>query len=81
MIKLFHKYKCRHCGKPYIIIHGHGFNSYLPVEVEIDTEIDSIEKIFDKNLHKSHLINCPKLQAQWETVKKEIARQQQKIKI
>jgi len=76
MIKLNHPYRCRHCGKSYVIIKGHGFNSYLPVELINNDEMNDLE--FDKNKHKSHLLNCPKLQAQWESVKQMIAEQERK---
>ncbi len=71
MIKLNQPYKCRHCGKPYVILLGYGkFKSYLPVEIINETEI--FDYSFDKHKHVSHLKNCPQLQAQWEDVKEKL---------
>jgi len=74
IIKLNHPYKCRHCKKPYVILQGYSIKSYLPVELITGDEVNDIE--FDKHKHKSHLLNCPKLQAQWEEVKRIIIEQE-----
>lgn len=70
MVKLNHPYKCRHCGKAYAIVQGYRINSFLPVEIINGDEVNDLE--FDKEKHISHLINCLKLQGQWEAVKKTI---------
>ena len=62
-------YRCRHCGKPYVILSGYGkFGSYLPVDIINGTEKN--DATFDKDKHVSHLTQCPELQKQWEEVKK-----------
>lgn len=78
MIKLNQPYKCRHCGTPYIILQGFREWSFVPVELITGNEI--YDKEFDKHKHKSHLINCVKLQQQWEDVKKQIYEQENKHK-
>lgn len=79
MIKLNQPYKCRHCGKKYIIICGYGNGSFLPVELITGKEIN--DGLFDKSKHHSHLLDCPGLQAQWEDVKKRINRQSKPLKV
>lgn len=56
-----------------MIVRGYSKNAYLPIEVDPNYELDT--QYFDKNKHKSHLLNCRETQLQWEDVKKEIARQ------
>lgn len=71
MIYLNQPYRCTHCGKIFVVIHGAKlFNSFLPVDVITGKEIYDTE--FDKMKHSSHLLNCPQLQARWESVKKKI---------
>jgi hypothetical protein len=67
-IQLFHPYRCRHCGTQYVILPGITNKSFLPVEVITGKEKDS--GAYNKDEHKSHLLKCSKLQAQWESVKK-----------
>lgn len=74
IIKLNHPYRCRHCKKPYVILSGYGYKSYLPVELITGDEVNDTK--FDKHKHNSHLLNCPKLQAQWEDVKNTIYEQE-----
>jgi|GEM_PF-2323072 hypothetical protein len=73
LIKLYHPYKCKHCSKTYAIVPGKFWDSLLPVEILNGTEQNDGE--FDKERHTSHLLNCPKLQAQWENVKRMILEQ------
>ena len=87
MIKFNQPYKCKHCGKVYIILQGYYPWSFLPVELnaeQLKTPSPPLRQrseasgegergwAFDKTKHISHLKNCPKLQAQWEDVKKQI---------
>jgi hypothetical protein len=74
MIQLNHPYKCRHCKTVYVVLRGHGWFGYLPVEVITGTE--QFDPEFDKEKHKSHLLNCPPLQQQWMTIRKIIAKQE-----
>lgn len=67
MIYLNTPYKCRHCETVYAILHGSGYGSFLPVEIINGKEHYDGE--FDKTKHVSHLLNCPKLQEQWNDVK------------
>jgi hypothetical protein len=73
IIKLNHPYKCRHCGRPYVILQGYFRWSFLPVELITGEEINDAE--FDSKKHRSHLLDCPQLQAQWESVKKMMNKQ------
>lgn len=59
-----------------MIVRGYSYESYLPIEVDKNYELDT--QYFDKNKHKSHLLNCKETQLQWEEVKKEIARQEKR---
>lgn len=68
MIKLNHPYRCRHCGITYAVLQGRYAWSFLPVE--IINGVEHLDAEFDSAKHTSHLLNCPKLQAQWEQIKK-----------
>ncbi len=74
MLKLNYPYKCPYCGKPIAIIKGYGWFSWLPVEIINGDEYKDSE--FDKRKHKSHLLNCWKLQSKWESVKKKIVEEE-----
>ena len=78
MIKLNCPYKCRHCGKPYVILQGARDWSYLPVDLITGDEKYDTE--FDKHKHISHLLSCKGLQEQWESVKKQINIQESNTK-
>ena len=56
------------------MLKGHGWYGYLPVEVITGKE--QFDHEFDKEKHKSHLLNCPQLQQQWMTIRKIIAKQE-----
>jgi hypothetical protein len=74
MIILNHPYNCRYCKTVYVVLKGHGWFGYLPVEVINGTERN--DPGFDKEKHKSHLLNCPPLQQQWMSIRKIIAKQE-----
>lgn len=59
-----------------VVLKGHGWFGYLPVEVINGSEKDDYE--FDKGKHKSHLVNCKDLQQQWNGIKKRIIDQEKK---
>lgn len=59
-----------------MIVRGYSKDSYLPIEVDPDYNLDT--QYFDKNKHKSHLLNCEEVKNQWEEVKKEIAQQEKR---
>ena len=76
LTKLNHPYKCKYCGKPYVILQGFYPWSFLPIELKTGNEIN--DKEFDKRKHVSHLLNCPELQAKWEQAKKKIQKDLEK---
>ena len=78
MIKLNVPYKCTFCKRTFFVLLGNGkFKSYLPVEIINGTEIN--DTIYDKDKgHKSHLLSCPGLQKQWEVIKAQIDKQENK---
>jgi len=74
MIKLNTPYNCPYCPKVFVVLQGNGmFNSYLPVEVINGTEMN--DRQFDLQKHRSHLLNCKELQAEWGSIKKRIDKQ------
>ena len=77
MIRLNHPYTCPCCQTVIVVLKGHGWDGYLPVEVINGTEINDFE--FDKEKHKSHLPNCKPLQQQWNGIKKKIIYQEKRI--
>jgi hypothetical protein len=76
LIRLNHPYTCPCCPAVIVVLKGHGWDGYLPAEVINGTEINDRE--FDHEKHKSHLINCKKLQLQWNGIKKRIIDQEKK---
>ena len=74
MIRLNTPYKCPKCKTVFVVLQGNGmYNSYLPVELINGTEMN--DRTFEVGKHKSHLLNCPELQAEWEGIKKKIDKQ------
>lgn len=70
MIHLNQIYSCPHCKTQITVLQGRFSHSFLPVEIINGTEMNDPE--YDKDKHKSHLLNCPQLQAQWGSIKKKI---------
>lgn len=54
---------CGHCGKQLFIMWTVK-NRVLPVEVEPGRQYNSTD-LYDKEVHKSHLLNCVPLQQNW----------------
>ncbi len=65
--KLYTGYLCKHCKQGFVIVKSQGrFEvTYLPINYKIG---DEIPDYFDKQLHRSHLLDCPKLAEQWGLV-------------
>jgi hypothetical protein len=80
--KLNTPYHCPFCKKTFVVVIGAGrFKSYLPIEIITGNEI--YDSVYDKDKgHKSHLLNCLKLQENWENIKEKLDKQlNQKLKI
>ena len=70
--KLYTGYCCKHCKKGFIILKSIGkWNqiTYLPINFNPG---DNIPEFFDKEKHRSHLLDCPELAKQWEQIQKDI---------
>ena len=76
MIHLNQIYSCPHCKTQIAVLQGRFSFSFLPVEIINGTEVNDGE--YDKEKHKSHLLNCPQLQSEWPGVKKKILQQMKK---
>jgi len=66
---LYRKYRCPYCKRDIVILPGYSQYSILPVDVITEKEIYDI--LYDKDVHKSHLLSCPDMQAIWEEKKRE----------
>lgn len=75
--KLFKPYKCRHCGKAYVILVGRCDYRYVPVNYE--KGFDFSVKHFDKTKHTSHFLSCPALAEQWGEITKAINKEEQRL--
>ena len=77
MIHLNHPYKCRHCGEPYVILQSWKTWRFIPVNYYEGFNLDTLA--YDKEIHTSHFLSCPKLAEQWEQVTKQINKEREMI--
>ena len=70
-IQLNHKYRCTHIEKDFVVVRsGRANSSYLPVTFE-SYEV-APDLYFNKDKHKSHLLECPIHQKTWNVVTKQL---------
>ena len=70
-IKLNHKYYCKHTKKSFVVVRsGRANSSYLPVTFE-SYEV-APDLYFNKEKHKSHLLECKHHQNTWNTATKQL---------
>lgn len=55
--------KCEFC-KTALVVMDTDNGSVLPVEMQ-EGQLYTDDDVYDKNIHKSHLLNCPKQAAAW----------------
>jgi len=63
-------YRCKHCGKPYVILGGHREWRYVPADYKEGFDLN--DSYFDKTKHVSHFLSCKGLAGQWEEITKSI---------
>lgn len=66
-------FRCSHCNKRLVVMDTE--HSVLPVEIPEGDLIYDDDERFDSKKHKSHLLNCPKLQAEWQKKKMKFIKQ------
>jgi hypothetical protein len=70
-IKLNIKYNCKDSNKSFVIVRsGRANNSYLPVTFESYNKAPDL--YFNKEKHKSHLLECLVCQSKWNVVTKQL---------